>query len=92
MAKEEAYYETIRQANGRKFGTGLIRVTIYFYPPDKRGRDSDNMLSSCKAYLDGIAQGLKVNDVQFNPVIIWRAHPVAAGLVKFVLVSGGAAS
>lgn len=47
-------------------GDGKIDVHIVFYPPDKRRRDQDGMLSSCKAYLDGIADGLEVNDSRFR--------------------------
>ena len=35
-------------------------------PPSKRRRDEDNLLATCKAYLDGIAFGLKVNDCNFH--------------------------
>lgn len=45
---------------------GKIDVHIAFHPPDRRERDQDGMLSSCKAYLDGIADGLWVNDNRFR--------------------------
>lgn len=44
---------------------GPIHLSITFYPPDKRGRDTDNMFASMKAGLDGIADAIKVNDRRF---------------------------
>ena len=41
-------------------------VTITFQPPDNRRRDTDNMLASCKAYLDGIADALGVDDSRWT--------------------------
>ena len=44
---------------------GIINLHITFMPPDKRRRDMDNMIASCKGLLDGIADGLGVNDSRF---------------------------
>lgn len=46
---------------------GPIALTVSFYPPDKRHRDDDNMISSFKAARDGIADALCVNDRRFRP-------------------------
>lgn len=35
---------------------------LAFFFPDARNRDDDNAAASCKAYRDGIADGLKVDD------------------------------
>jgi crossover junction endodeoxyribonuclease RusA len=45
---------------------GDIRVSVTFYPPDKRG-DRTNYPNRCKPYFDGIADALKVNDRRFLP-------------------------
>jgi crossover junction endodeoxyribonuclease RusA len=57
------YYER------RKFASdeSKIPMTITFYPPDKRLRDDDNMVGSFKAYRDGIADALGVDDRRFKP-------------------------
>ena len=47
-------------------GDGDIRVSATFYPPDKR-TDRVNMPNRLKAYWDGIADALKVNDRRFLP-------------------------
>ena len=66
--RSAAYY--LAKASGIYVpGEGDVAVTLTFYPPDNRRRDRDNLLSNCKAYLDGIADALKVNDSRFVPTI-----------------------
>ena len=59
---------------------GPIRLRFDFHPPDKRKRDLDNMLASCKAAIDGIADALEVNDQRFG---FWlsREAPVKGGKI-----------
>lgn len=45
---------------------GPVHVSLTFYPPDKRRRDLDGCISSCKAYLDGLADALGVDDSRFT--------------------------
>ncbi|RPF70460.1 RusA family crossover junction endodeoxyribonuclease [Aurantiacibacter spongiae] len=63
---------------------GAIPVTITFCPPDNRRRDIDNMFASLKAALDGIADGLRVDDTRFEPTLR-RGEPVKPGRVEVVL-------
>lgn len=44
----------------------LIPLKVTFYPPDRRHRDEDNLIASLKAYRDGIADALGVNDRKFR--------------------------
>lgn len=61
-----------------------ILLRIDFYPPDRRRRDLDNMLASSKSALDGIADGLCVNDQRFA---LWlsREAPVKGGKIVVVV-------
>lgn len=43
-----------------------IRVSVTFYPPDRRG-DRTNYPNRMKPYFDGIADALAVNDRRFLP-------------------------
>jgi hypothetical protein len=45
---------------------GDIAISVTFYPPDRRG-DRINFPNRMKAYFDGIADALKVNDSRFVP-------------------------
>lgn len=47
-------------------GDGKIDLHITFHPPSRRHYDLDNCLASNKAHLDGIADGLGVNDNRFR--------------------------
>ena len=61
-----------------------ITLAIEFHPPDARRRDLDNMLSSIKAGLDGIAEALGVNDQRFA-LRLTRGQPVKGGRVVVTL-------
>jgi crossover junction endodeoxyribonuclease RusA len=45
---------------------GDIQIHVTFYPPDNRG-DRINFPNRMKAYFDGIADALGVNDKRFVP-------------------------
>ncbi|WCE04446.1 hypothetical protein [Pseudoxanthomonas sp. JBR18] len=44
---------------------GRLHLWWDFYPPTKRLPDDDNMLARCKAYRDGIADALGIDDKRF---------------------------
>jgi hypothetical protein len=54
---------------------------LFFYPPDKRHRDLDNMLASVKYGLDGIAEAWGINDRVFNRILIELGKPIKNGMV-----------
>lgn len=60
---------------------GKIPMRIEFFPPDKRGRDLDNLVSAVKANRDGIADALGVNDKLFSPMTVVMGSVVKHGLV-----------
>lgn len=60
---------------------GRIPVSITFYPPDKRRRDLDGMLSSIKAGVDGICLAWQIDDVQLRPITLDVGEPVKGGKV-----------
>lgn len=46
--------------------SGDIKLHIHFVPPDRRG-DRVGYWNRCKALIDGIADGIDVNDRRFLP-------------------------
>lgn len=64
---------------------GDIALTVELTPPNNRG-DRQNSEAACKAYLDGIADGLKVNDKRFS--VTW-VHKPAAKPGSVVVTIGG---
>ena len=61
-------------------GDGDIFVVVTFYPPDRRG-DRVNYPVRMKAYFDGIAEALGVNDRRFWPSYIFAEPVKGAGRV-----------
>ena len=59
---------------------GDIPLHIHFVPPDRRG-DRTNYWNRCKAYIDGIADALEVNDSRFLPSMSF-AEPQSPGWVE----------
>lgn len=75
VAKHRKWAETATRAAGAVVHTeGDIRVSVTFYPPNKRG-DRVNFPNRMKPYWDGIADALKVNDSRFLPTFHF-AEPV----------------
>lgn len=79
-------YQLTHQAVNRHSGKwyplkGEIPLTVTFNPPDKRHRDMDNMLAACKAFFDGMATALTVDDKQFGPITIRRGEVCRGGTV-----------
>lgn len=50
----------------RKLRGDGVSVRLRFHPPDNRRRDTDNMLASCKAALDGVADAMLTDDSKWN--------------------------
>jgi crossover junction endodeoxyribonuclease RusA len=82
-AKTEAvtssYILTRAQTRGWEPTDKDLSVTVTFLMPDKRKRDADNCLAAAKSALDGIAQALKVDDFQFQPVKVFRRFGTKPG-------------
>lgn len=79
-ARMDAFYATKAAKVGIVAGEVPITLRIEFCPPDKRKRDADNMLASCKNFFDGIADALSVNDSFFRHQV-FIAEPVKGGRV-----------
>lgn len=72
-------------------GAGLVRanrldVRLEFVPPDRRARDLDNLLASCKSGVDGLADVLGVDDSKWG-LSISKADRIG-GFVRVVVMEG----
>jgi crossover junction endodeoxyribonuclease RusA len=65
-----------------------LNVALEFVPPDRRARDTDNMLASIKAGLDGLADVLGVDDSKWT-LTISRSDSVG-GFVRVTVGESGA--
>lgn len=65
---------------------GDINVTCIFSPPlPKRNRDLDNLVAACKAYFDGIADAIGIDDSHFQHQAPVLGLPRKGGNVRIVL-------
>ena len=75
QARNDAYYITRVVAGPYELKGPYIydavpigyKAQYIFHPPDRRHRDKDNCLAMMKAYQDGIADALGINDRYFIP-------------------------
>lgn len=64
--------------------TGDIRIHFRFVPPDNRS-DRLNYANRIKAYADGIAEALGINDKRFLPSYEFADTPIKPGRVEVTL-------
>lgn len=69
----------------RRLQADRLMVRLTFHAPDKRARDLDNLLASCKAGLDGLADVLGVDDSRWA-IAIQHGDGVG-GFVKVEVVA-----
>ena len=69
-AKSDARYLAKQAGWQGRDVSGSLKIT--FYCPDKRKRDTDNLLAAMKPALDGVAQAIGVDDSNFKPLLIDR--------------------
>jgi len=67
--------------SGFMLGTTRIAISYTFHAPNMRRYDLDNSLSRCKAYSDGIALAIGVDDSRWDQVTLRRGRPVDGGCV-----------
>ena len=85
-AKAEAYVMTRYL---RECVSEPILVTVTMHPPRAGRRDVDGAVSACKAYFDGIADAIGIDDSRWK----WRlpsefAEPRKGGAVVVAIVGG----
>lgn len=59
-----------------------IPLVITYVRKDKRYVDLDNLLSSSKSMIDGIAQGMRIDDKFFEPITIKRGNDKLVSYTK----------
>ena len=77
-AFESAFYIARQAYNLIEVKHEPIPLIITFVRKDSRCVDLDNLLSASKSMLDGIAQGMRINDKYFEPITIQRGHDKAS--------------
>lgn len=81
LAKQYAFVHA-KEARLASHGQGKVTLYMEFVKPSKRRNDLDNMIASCKAYIDGIAEAIGIDDSRFRYVLEVADEPVKGGLVR----------
>lgn len=55
-----------KEAKAGQIAADALKVKVTFFPPNDRRRDEDGMLANWKAYLDGIADVIGVDDSRWR--------------------------
>lgn len=79
-ARDMAWGFTLEQLKGRQRPSNAAHLIWEFYPKTKRVPDRTNCIISTKAWEDGIADALGVNDRFFEATYLMR-EPVKGGKV-----------
>ncbi|AZB63881.1 endodeoxyribonuclease RusA [Cereibacter sphaeroides] len=70
LAKRKREYRAdcawLAKAACGKLNAQRAELRFTFRPPDRKGRDKDNMIASIKAGIDGLADALGVDDRRFE--------------------------
>jgi hypothetical protein len=70
--RNDAYYAALAAHVGTPEGSGDIEIIITFNPPSNRGdRLNYPAHGGLKAYIDGIADAMNVNDKRFIPAYFY---------------------
>ncbi len=87
QARQDALYTVLEQAREgvvewqAYLDNKILHDDWYFYPPDNRRRDRDNVKAACKAYQDGICEALEIDDRQLKAGWSEMMHKVDGGKV-----------
>ena len=87
-AREAAYWSVKASGLVHSFPDGPLHLWIDFYPPDRRKRDDDGLLSSMKAARDGIADALGLDDSRFVSHPRIHANCIRKGGVVSMRITG----
>lgn len=66
-AARQTAHALTREILGHDLVAEVARLSVLWCQPDRRARDDDNLIGSFKAYRDGIALALRVDDKTFRP-------------------------
>ena len=75
----EACAMTAKEQGAMKIDAKSVHVSFMFFPPDKRRRDLDNMLASCKALCDSLADVIGVDDYHWS--LSLKRSDIVGGMV-----------
>lgn len=70
--RDAAYWKTTMVARAFETTPDIAGMEVHYVMPDKRWRDTDNLLAATKAGIDGMAKALNIDDKIINPLVVFR--------------------
>lgn len=92
MVRTKQDAELLTRAAIRKAGIRVngskAQLDLTYCPPDRRARDTDNMIAASKGIIDGIASAVGIDDSEFR-FLVSRGEPRKGGevIVKITVTS-----
>lgn len=73
-------------------GVKALQICLIIFPPDRKRRDLDNILTAMKSAIDGMCKGLEVDDSQIRRATLEWGAVVKGGAVELELKEYGTKS
>jgi crossover junction endodeoxyribonuclease RusA len=83
-AKTTAFY-TAKASKIRFPADSQLKVRVVGNAPTRRSYDGDNLQAACKAYFDGIALAIGIDDKHWRFDGVTRGNPVEGGQVVIII-------
>lgn len=83
-AKTYGYYQAF-PFRSMFAGVDVLQMSLTIYPPNKKRRDLDNVYASMKSILDGICDGLEIDDSQIHKVTLEWGAVMKSGAIELAL-------
>ena len=83
--KSDCAWTLIEHKVGKQTGDS-VNLSLSYFPPDKRRRDLDNLLSSSKQMIDAIAEAIGIDDSRFH-ISLARCQPTKNGEIVVEIAS-----
>jgi crossover junction endodeoxyribonuclease RusA len=84
VAKALAFY-TAKANKPTLYGSSELVVKVVGNAPSKRSYDGDNLQAACKAYFDGIAAAIGIDDKHWRFDGVTKGDPVKGGQVVIII-------
>lgn len=73
------------KAIGGSYDGGRVDWSVTFHPKSRHPVDDDNARASLKAYQDGFALALGIDDRMFNAPTVTFGEPVKGGVIRVTI-------
>lgn len=84
-ARTDAWGLTLSAIGGQRPSWEAVTIQWAFHPKTANRPDDDGLVAMCKAYRDGIADALKIDDKNFTMLPVQILEPIKGGKVVVTL-------